>query len=207
MSAKRTTIFLAELRESFFMAMNAIASHKLRSALTLLGILVGVFSIIVVMTAMRAMRAAIEKDLDTLGGQTFAVQKLPGVSFDRPDAKYYRRKDITLDQGMELKKRATLARTVGLENGFGVQDMSSAFDKAPPSVWLAGETPDSFPARNWTSKEGRVLSDADVEGGRDVCVLGSSLAEVLFPFGSALGERIKINGIGFAVVGILEASG
>ncbi len=187
--------------------MNALASHKLRSSLTLLGILVGVFSIIVVMTAMRAMRAAIEKDLDSLGGQTFAVQKFPGVTFDRPDAKFYRRKDLTLELGMELKRRATLARGVGLENSFGVEDMSSQFEKAPPNVWLAGETPDSFPARNWTSREGRVLSDADVESSRDVCVLGSSLAEALFPFGSAIGERVKINGISFGIIGVLEASG
>ena len=92
------------------MALNAVTSHKLRSSLTLLGVLVGVFSIIVVMTAMRAMQKKIESELDVLGGQTFAVQKMPGIIFERPDEKYFRRKDITLAQGMELKKRATLAR-------------------------------------------------------------------------------------------------
>ena len=59
------------------MAMGAVAAHKLRSALTLLGVLVGVFSIIVVMTAMRAMKKKIESDLNQLGGQTFVVQTWP----------------------------------------------------------------------------------------------------------------------------------
>jgi putative ABC transport system permease protein len=204
---KSFRILRAEFRESFFMAMNAVASHKLRSALTLLGILVGVFSIIVVMTAMRAMRTAIEKDLNSLGGETFAVQKFPAVSFERPGEKLRQRKDLTLFQGMELKKRATLALNVGLESGFPLRDMSSQFDKAPPGVSLIGETPGGFPARNWVSETGRVLLDSDVDGARDVCVLGKNLADVLFPFGNAVGERIKINGLNFVVIGVLEASG
>ncbi|MEO6182853.1 MAG: ABC transporter permease, partial [Verrucomicrobiota bacterium] len=204
---KLLRVLSAEFKESFFMALNAVASHKLRSALTLLGVLVGVFSIIVVMTAMRAMQKKIETELDVLGGQIFAVQKWPGISFDRPDDKYWRRKDITLAQGMEVKKRATLARGVGLEMSFPVGEMFSRFAKAPPGVWLAGETPDSFPGHNWVLREGRILSEADVEGVREVCVLGNNLAEVLFPAGSAVGERIKINGIGYGVIGVLEAKG
>src|SRR6266478_299990 len=75
MPPKRTTVLLAELRESFHMAMGALAAHKLRSALTLLGVLVGVFSIIVVMTAMRVMKSDIEKEISRLGSQTFMVRK------------------------------------------------------------------------------------------------------------------------------------
>ncbi len=156
---------------------------------------------------MRAMQTKIESELDVLGGQTFAVQKLPGITFDRPDEKYWRRKDITLAQGLEVKKRATLARGVGLEMNFPVTEMFSSYAKAPPGVSLTGETPDSFAAQNWILHEGRILSDADVDGLRDVCVLGNNLAEVLFPAGSAMGERIKMNGIGYSVIGVLEAKG
>src|SRR4051794_1491243 len=99
------SIFRAEMKESFGMAMGAITAHKLRSSLTLLGVLVGVFSIIVVMTAMRAMQAHIETDLGQLGGQSFVVQKWPGVYFGGRDGfeKFWRRKDITLQQGLEVK--------------------------------------------------------------------------------------------------------
>src|SRR5438034_1935290 len=101
MSSKRTTIFLGELRESFLMAMTALAAHKLRSALTLLGVLIGVFSIIVVMTAMRVMRRSIESEISGLGAQTFAVQKWPEVQFGGPGEweKYWRRKNITIATG------------------------------------------------------------------------------------------------------------
>ena len=63
------------------MALGAIAAHKLRSSLTLLGVLVGVFSIIVVMTAMRVMQANIEQRLSSLGNTTFMVRKWPNTTF------------------------------------------------------------------------------------------------------------------------------
>ena len=88
---------LAELGESFRMALSAIASHKLRSGLTLLGVLVGVFSIILVMTAMRAMKNNIESNLGALGSKSFAMQKMPGAYFGGPEGfmKFLRRKDLT----------------------------------------------------------------------------------------------------------------
>ena len=79
---------LGEVRESFSMAMGAITAHKLRSALTLLGVLVGVFSIIVVMTAMRVMQSSIEDQLSSLGGQTFMVRKWPNAYFGGSSGDY-----------------------------------------------------------------------------------------------------------------------
>ena len=67
------------------MAMSALAGHKLRSALTLVGVLVGVFSIIVAMTAMRVLQNDVEKEMSQLGGQTFMIQKWPAVYFGGPE--------------------------------------------------------------------------------------------------------------------------
>jgi putative ABC transport system permease protein len=77
------------------MAISAIVAHKLRSALTLLGVLVGVFSIIIVMTSMRAMQQKIEADLNQLGGQTFVVQTWPPLHFEGGESEqsYWRRKE------------------------------------------------------------------------------------------------------------------
>src|SRR3954467_11566861 len=99
----------AEFIESFRMALNAITAHKLRSALTLLGVLVGVFSIIVVMTAMRVMQNNIEKEMSQMGSQTFTVRKWPGIYFGGPDGfeKYWRRKNITYAHGLQLQEKAT----------------------------------------------------------------------------------------------------
>jgi len=201
-------LFRAELVESFRMAMNAIAAHKLRSALTLLGVLVGVFSIIVVMTAMRVMQSNIEAELSQLGSNTFQVRKWPGAFFGVSDfEKYWRRKNITLQHGLEVQERATLALNVGLESYFWGGVALSRFDKTPPSTRLMGETPGSFSARNWTVSEGRAIMESDVESARDVCVLGAGLAKILFPFGSAVGDRVKFNGINYSVIGVLESRG
>ena len=70
---------VAEVKESFSMAMGALTAHKMRSALTLLGVLIGVFSIIIVMTAMRALQSSIESELSSLGANTFQVTKWPGI--------------------------------------------------------------------------------------------------------------------------------
>jgi putative ABC transport system permease protein len=209
MTTKRQTILLGELRESFHMAMNALVAHKLRSALTLLGVLVGVFSIIVVMTAMRVMQNDVEREMSQLGGQTFMIQKWPAVYFGGPEGfeKYWRRKNITYAQGAQVQEKATLARSVGMETTFWGGQIESRFKKTAPNVQLYGETPGSFPARNWELHEGRSLLDVDVDGTRDVCVLASGLAKTVFPRTSAVGERLKINGINYVVVGVLEPKG
>ena len=209
MSNKRKTILLAELRESFTMAMSALTTHKLRSALTLLGVLIGVFSIIVVMTAMRVMKSNIESQISRLGSQTFMVRKWPGIFFGGSEGfeKYWRRKNITLAQAQQLTAKATLPRSVGVETVFWGGQIETRYKKSPPTVQLFGETPGSFPARNWSLKEGRLLLDVDVDGARDVCVLGNGLATNLFPFGSPVGERLKINGFNYTVVGLLEPKG
>ncbi len=207
---KAMSRFGGELKESFVMAMSAVVSHKLRSALTLLGVLVGVFSIIVVMTSMRAMEQNIESNLNSLGGQTFVVQTWSHLHFEGggSEQSYWRRKRIDLALGQEVSRRATLALSVGLEdNDLTSGEMTSRYAKGPPNIQVTGETPGSFPAQNWVVAQGRGLLDSDVSGLRDVCVLGSTLAEDLFPHGSPLGERVALDGIKYTVVGVLEPKG
>src|SRR5687767_6503792 len=133
----------AEFKESCLMAFNAVAAHKLRSALTLLGVLVGVFSIIVVMTAMRIMQSNIESSLASLGANTFAIQKWPAVHFGGPGGyeKYWRRKPITMQHFRLLQEKATLARTVGIEGDLWAGEVSSRFGRTPPNVPLFGAAP------------------------------------------------------------------
>jgi len=233
MKFHRPTLLLGELRESISMAMNAITAHLLRSALTLLGVLIGVFSIIVVMTAMRVLERSIENNLSQLGSQTFAIQKFPAVQFGNSYdwEKFWRRKNITFEQGRDVEERttpnnsgvqdlgdaleqgqavaerATLASAVGVEGTFWAGQVSTRYAKTAPNVQLLGDTPGSFPAHNWIIDEGRIFDDSDVENARSVCVLGSALAQTAFPFGSALGQQLKINGINYAIVGVLASKG
>jgi putative ABC transport system permease protein len=202
-------MLFAEIKESFLMAMNALAAHKLRSALTLLGVLVGVFSIIIVMTTMRALQGKIEGELRQLGAHTFAVQKWPAVYFGGPEGfeKYWRRKSITLAQGRQVQERATMAVNVGFESTFWNGTAISRFAKTPPEIQMIGASPGTFATKNWIVEEGRALLDTDVDSAHAICVLGNTLAKTLFPFGSGVGDSIKLDGINYAVVGILESKG
>ncbi len=208
MSTRKATLFLAEVRESFAMAMQAITAHKLRSSLTLLGVLIGVFSIIVVMTALRVMQSDIESKLSQLGINCFMIQKRPGLMFSAADwERVARRKNITYAMGQKLQERLPMAASIGMETTFWGGQIETRYAKTAPNVMLFGETPGSFPVRNWILDEGRIISEADVEAARDVVVLGATVAKTAFPFGSPLGERIKINGINYVVIGVLAAKG
>jgi putative ABC transport system permease protein len=199
---------LAEFKENCLMALSAVAGHKLRSALTLLGVLVGVFSIIAVMTAVRVLQNNIEGELSQLGANTFQIRKYPGAFFGVTDfEKFWRRKNITFQDGVAVQERSTLARSVGLESNFWGGMATSRYGKSPPDVRLFGETPGSFPAKNWIVGEGRSLMDHDLDSARAVCVLAYGLADTLFPFGSAVNEQIKLDGINYLVVGVLEKKG
>ncbi|HWF19481.1 MAG TPA: ABC transporter permease [Verrucomicrobiae bacterium] len=199
-------LLLAEMRESFAMAASSLAAHKLRSALTLLGVMVGVFSIIVVMTTMRAMQHYVEANMQQLGSETFVVQKWPGFSV-RNNAKYWRRKDITFRQAMDVQKRVSLPRYMGIEAAFDFDEIISDNGRAAPNANLVGENVGSFAVQNWILDDGRILQESDLDGLRDVCILGSKMAKDLFPFGSPIDQVIKIDSIKYNVVGVLEPRG
>jgi putative ABC transport system permease protein len=200
---------IAEIRESFLMAMGAIVAHKLRSGLTLLGIVVGVFSIIVVMTAMRVMQANIEKELGQLGTHTFSVQKFPAFFVSGRDGweRIWRRKNISWQQAEQLKAKATLALTVGVQAYLGRDSAKTTVAETNPDTQIIGTTPDAFDARNWTIESGRAIMASDVDSARNVCVLGASVATNLFPHSSPLGQKVKFRGINYAVVGVIESRG
>ena len=200
---------LSDFSESIRMALQAVRAHKLRSALTLLGVMIGVFSIIMVMTTMRALQRNVESELSGLGANTFQIQRWPALTFGPSDSweKYGRRKRVTLADVRTLADRATLPSNVGAQEDFFAGEAISRFDKTPPNITLIGVTPGVFQARNWNLEEGRAITSSDLDSTRDICVLGATLRETLFPFGSALGEKVKFGGIPYLVVGVLQRKG
>jgi len=121
--------------------------------------------------------------------------------------KLHRRQPISPAQAYALADRATLAKTIGMEDGFWQGEASSRFGTTPPNVSLLGGTPGIFVARNLELAEGRAFVEADLRSARDICVLGGGLATNLFPHSSPVGEKIKFAGIGYTVIGVLESKG
>jgi putative ABC transport system permease protein len=162
------------------------------------------------MTAMRVLQSNIERQLASLGGETFMVRKWPGTFWGVSNGdyeKYWRRKNVTMEDGRRLMEKMTLPADIGIEATFWSGEVKTRYKTSAPTVRLYGETPGSFAAHNWSLAEGRLLMDADVDGTRNVCVLGHGLATNIFPNSSALGEFIKVDGITYTVVGVLESKG
>lgn len=200
----------ANLRESLTMALSAIRQSKLRSLLTLLGIVVGVFSIISVMTAVGVLRNSIEEGLTQLGANTFQIQKFTMDFNTTPEQrrKMRNRKNITYEQAMEVKEKATLAEAVGIESWRFGRIVFWDGQKTNPNVQIAGENVEGMVTNDWVAQVGRSISPQDVDQARHVAVIGDVLAEKLFPPQvNPVGETIRFDGSLYQVIGVLEKKG
>jgi putative ABC transport system permease protein len=189
------------------LALNAVRSNKLRSVLTLLGIVVGVFSIIGVMTALQVLQSSIENGLSNLGSYTFQIQKQPVMASHAQWHKAMKRKDIRYDQGLIIKQRITLAQYVALESWKGGQTIQHGSLKTNPSVNIGGEEPEGIPTNNWTIKEGRSLTDDDLRYSARVAILGEEVVKKLFPRGDAVGNEIRLGAERYLVIGTFDPKG
>lgn len=196
-----------DLKEIIVIALNAVKANKLRSILTLLGIVIGVFSIIGVMTAVRVLQNSIESGLTQLGSHTFQIQKRPTFANRKQWLEALKRKDIKLDQAMDVEEKMTLAEFVGIEGWEGGKVIQAGAFKTNPNVSLAGETPAGLTTNNWSVKEGRGLDASDVDNAREVAILGDKVVEKLFPRGGALGSEIRVGPDRYTVIGVFEAKG
>ncbi|MFA5832528.1 MAG: ABC transporter permease [Bacteroidota bacterium] len=197
-----------QVQESIGMALNAIRVNKLRSVLTLLGIGVGVFSIIGVMTAMGVLQNAIETGVSQLGANTFQIQKYPANGFNDHDRSRFRnRKDITYEQAELFYDRMKLAKYVGLEVWTFGKIAEYKNIKTNPSVQVAGESIDGLATNNWNVEFGRSYTNQEVQSASKVAVIGSDVVKKLFPIGNPIGEFIRADGIQYKVIGTLVDKG
>ena len=198
-----------EFAELMKISLTAIRANKLRSALTLLGIVVGVFSIIGVMTAVRVLQSSIENGLSNLGSHTFQIQKFPALFVGGHDQwqKFRNRKDITIDQAEFVAERMTLAQYVGIEGWQWGQTVEFGKRKTNPNVNLCGENPEGIPTNNWIVSEGRSINENDERYSTLVAILGQDVVTKIFPNGGALGSQIKVGSKRYTVIGIFEKKG
>jgi putative ABC transport system permease protein len=199
-----------EIKESLTMALSAIRINKLRSTLTLLGIAVGVFSIISVMTGMGVLISSIESGLSQLGANTFQVQRMPAFQTGDPRdrAKLRNRKFISYIQGLKVKENTTLAKEVGLEAWtFGKTISTLHGQKTNPNVSVAGEDLEGVSTNNWSIGEGRLFTRDELNSGRKVAILGLQVKNKLFPKSDPIDQLIRIDGDQYIIIGTIEPKG
>ena len=188
----------------------AVRTNVLRSALTLLGVLIGVFSIIAVMTAIRVLQSNLEGAMTSLGANTLQFSRRPAIVTDGMDfQKFMRRRRFYIDDRNRLKDRVPEGVAVAARTSFATGEASSRFARTPSNIPGEAVTPEGFVTQTWVVTQGRAFTEADDEAGRNVCVLGADLADKLFPFGveSAVGDTVKYLGVNYTVVGLLERRG
>ncbi|CUT03435.1 ABC transporter permease [Candidatus Kryptobacter tengchongensis] len=197
-----------EIVESLIMVWDSVKANKLRTFLTLIGIIVGVFSIIVVMTGVRVLQKNVESSLNFLGANTFQIQKYPAVMIGHSNwAKYRNRKDITYEQAIYVAKNATLPEAVAIQAWTGPKIIQYGDLRTNPNIIIQGEMPEGFITNNWTIQEGRALFEDDLEFSRFVAVLGANVAKKLFPNTDPIGKKVKIDGYDFLVIGVIKELG
>jgi putative ABC transport system permease protein len=188
------------------MSLQALVANKLRSVLTLVGIVAGVASIIAVMTGIAVIQGAMEREMSVLGAQTFQVQKWPAGGFGGAEArrKAMRRPPLTLANAQAIRDQVTCVDLVGSEIWDFGYTVSYQGKSTNPNVSICGGTPE-YPQNNTHYVGlGRNLTEMDVRAHRFVAVIGHAIAEKLFPFADPTGKDIRLDGRKYEVVGVFD---
>jgi putative ABC transport system permease protein len=193
--------------EIFRMALGSLRTNRLRSALTMLGVAIGVFSVIGVMTALSVIQGSIESGLSFLGSNIFQFAKYPVMNTRDPEEKFANRRDISLAQATEFKRLME-----GQANAIALKCFDGGKPVSYGNVTLQGRTlvgtNEFFLAANsYTIAYGRNISPDDVDLGRAVTVVGASIQKKLFPSQTALGKTIKVNSKPYTIIGVLDEKG
>jgi putative ABC transport system permease protein len=191
--------------DTFLMSLQAIRANKLRSSLTLVGIVLGVASIIAVMTGISVVQATMEKEMSVLGAQTFQVQKWPvGFSSDEERRKAMRRPAVTLDDAQAIRDHVDTVDIVGAEIwDFGFKAEYRG-EETNDNLAFVGGTPE-YPQNNTHYvRDGRNITQMDVHAGRKVAVIGYAIAQELYPFVDPVGRDIRVDGRKYSIIGVFD---
>ncbi|HEY9231811.1 MAG TPA: ABC transporter permease, partial [Blastocatellia bacterium] len=194
--------------EAAHIALTSILSHKLRSFLTLLGVIIGVAVVTAVATVIEGANVYIKEKIATLGSGVFSLQKASVTSFGDfqkfIDA-WRRNPDLTLDDLAALREQINLADQIGATDGSArpVKYGNVVLE----SVGINGVTPNMILLTSVEVVQGRYLSDYDDENHRNVAFIGSEVAEGLFPNTDPLGKEFKVGKETFEVIGVAKKLG
>ncbi len=194
------------LHESGFMAIESIRANKFRSFLTVLGIIIGVWAVIGVQTFISGLNSSVTEQLSQIGAGTFYVQKYPALRLGN-DEKYRNRKDITLEQVRAIQEKADLVSIVSPTVYTFAKTVKYFEKKTNPDVFAYGGNQFWQIAGGYYVQDGRFITGADVQNRANVCILGLSVVEKLFPFETAIGKEIRLEGKRLKVIGIFEEKG
>jgi len=195
-----------KILESLRLAFRALAANKLRAALTMLGIIIGVGAVITLMSAGEGVSVYIEKQFQSMGSNLLFV--MPG-SMDGSGPPGMRASMAELTNGDVAALRDPIrAPDVAAISPEMVRATSVATGRRDTVAQVAGVTPACFSVRNWATEMGEFFDQEDMNSRARVALLGKTVVKELFPDNPyPLEQAIKINGVPFRVIGVLEEKG
>ncbi|MCE1188511.1 MAG: ABC transporter permease [Ignavibacteria bacterium] len=204
MISNKIDTVLFELREGLIIAWQAIRANKVRSFLTMLGIIIGISSVVLMTTAIKGIDASFQKGISALGTDVLYIDKWAWFT-NEEWWKMRNRRKITMDDYHKFAEMAQLPlATAPVTNAARKVRYG---DNVIENVILNGSSSDYVKTTNFTFDEGRFYNEIESKGSRYVAVVGSEVAKKLFTHGSGLDKYIKIGGVEFRVCGILTEQG
>ena len=195
-----------DVRESAFMAIDTVRTNKLRSLLTILGVSVGVITVVFMVSIIQGLNKSFAEQIEALGSNAIWATKFDPSIGHQPNTEELHRKELTLADADAIRREAPsvlsvsplyrkIAETVRYE------------EKQSDTPILVGVTPYYEFTQSSFVDRGRFITDLDVEERSNVCVVGQDLVRALFPFTDPLDKQVKIAGRPFRVIGVMEPLG
>lgn len=195
------------IRESYLFAFQSIMSNKLRTILSLSGITIGIFSVISVLSVFDSLERSIRDSLSELGSNVVFIQKWPWGTMgeEYPWWKYLNRPEATLDELEDIQRRSGSAEAVAFffNSTRTVKHLTNSYD----NVVINAISHDYDRVMPLNIREGRYFTRTESLAGRNVAIIGSEIAEKLYPDSDPLGQDIKIFGSKVVVIGVLVSQG
>jgi putative ABC transport system permease protein len=195
--------------ETIKLAFSAIWAHKLRSFLTLLGMIIGVTAFMVVLSILQGFNAYVDEKIAGIGSNSFTIRRFSFEDFKDTDtiaAAQRRNKELTFDELEYIRERAQLIDKIGAKAGGGGTEIKRG-DQILRDVNVSGAEPVIADIEKLDIAEGRYFTEAENNNSMRVAYIGKDVADKLFPFGSPLGEEIYIRGIPYKIIGVQVAKG
>jgi len=195
---------LFELKEGLLIALRSIRANKIRSALTMLGIIIGVTVVVLMSTAIKGIDNSFQKGISALGSDVLYIDKWAWFS-NVEWWKLRNRRSIKMEDFEKFKRDAKLPLAVAPT--ISSRQTIKFEDRRVDNVVLHGSNADYVKTTNFTFDQGRFYSEIESKSSRQVAILGSEIAAELFPRGGAIDKTIKIGGKNFKVLGVLIEQG
>src|SRR5437660_6930155 len=188
-------LFRSDILENLWMALGTLRANKLRSFLTVIGVIIGVVTVMLIASIISGIDTAFTKEVESFGTRSMYISKFnPGIHVGRLSREERMRKPLTYDDAIALAKLPTVETAVPFidisSNFFGQKIQVSGSGKTSASVGLQGTLPDFEKAGTQVIADGRFFSQFENDTNQNVCVIGSKIADDFFRFGNPVGDTL-----------------